>query len=79
MSPNRGKKSLTLNLKSPEGKKIYKQLSDKSDVLIENYIPGVMDRLELGYDDLAPTNPRLIYATVAGFDRNGKVYISISR
>ena len=64
---NRNKKGVTLNLKSEEGKRIFLELCQKADVVVENYRPGVMDRLGLGYDVLHQQNPRLIYAAVSGF------------
>jgi len=70
-SVNRGKRSITLNLKSAEGKAIFLRLAEKADVLIENYRPGVMERLGLDYESLRPTNPRLIYAAVSGFGQSG--------
>lgn len=64
---NRNKKGITLDLKKPEGKKILLELVKKADVLIENYRPGVMDKLGLGYDVLKEVNEQLIYAAVSGF------------
>ena len=64
---NRNKYGLTLNLKSEAGKEIFRKLAAKADIVVENYRPGVMDRLGLGYDDLKEINPRLIYAAVSGF------------
>ena len=66
---NRNKKGVTLNLKAPEGKEIFKELVKKADVVVENYRPGVMDKLGLGYDVLKEINPRIIYAAVSGFRR----------
>lgn len=71
MSLNRGKKSVTLNLKHSKGKDILKSLVKKSDVLIENFKPGTMGKLGLGYEDLKKVNPRLIYAASSGFGQNG--------
>jgi len=68
---NRGKLGVTLNLKAPEGKELFKELVKKADVLIENYRPGVMDRLGLGYDVLKEINPGLIYGAITGFGSNG--------
>jgi len=68
---NRGKKGVTLNLKTSEGKELFKMLVKKADVLIENYRPGVMDRLGLGYSVLKEINPRLIYGAITGFGSNG--------
>lgn len=69
MAYNRNKKSLTLNIRSQEGQKIYKELIAKSDVVVENLRPGLMDGMGLGYDDLKRINPRLIYAAISGFGR----------
>lgn len=68
---NRSKEGITLNLKSPEGKKIFLELIKKADVLLENYRPGVLDRLGLGYDVLKKVNAKLIYAAVSGFGSYG--------
>ena len=64
---NRGKKSVTLNLRDAEGRSVLKTLSRTADVLLENMRPGVMDRLDLGYAHLSQINPRLIYCSVTGF------------
>ncbi|WP_168788525.1 CaiB/BaiF CoA transferase family protein [Paraburkholderia aromaticivorans] len=64
---NRNKKSVTLDLKNEEGKKIFKELVLHADVVIENLRPNVMDRLGLGYSTLQKVNPRLIYAAISGF------------
>ncbi len=68
---NANKQSLTLNLKTDEGKELFKKLMIKSDVLLENFAPGALDRLGLGYDVLSALNPRLIYATIKGFGTYG--------
>jgi formyl-CoA transferase len=68
---NTNKQSITLNLKHPEAKEIFCTLIDQADVLVENYGPGVMDRLGLGYETLSQRNPRLIYASVKGFGSFG--------
>ncbi len=68
---NRNKRGITLNLKSDEGKEIFKELVKKSDVVLENYRPGVMDKLGLGYDVLKKINPRIIYAACSGFGSYG--------
>ena len=68
---NANKQSLTLNLKSDEGKALFKQVIAQSDVLLENFGPGALDRLGLGYDTLSGINPRLIYATIKGFGTYG--------
>ncbi len=64
---NRGKSSICLDLKSPEGIVVAKRLSDSADILVENYRPGAMDRLGLSYEALSKTNPRLIYCSAKGF------------
>jgi formyl-CoA transferase len=68
---NANKQSLTLNLKTDEGKELFKKLIAESDVLVENFSPGALDRLGLGYDVLKEINPRLIYSTVKGFGTYG--------
>lgn len=68
---NRGKKSITINLKTEEGKKIFKELVKQSDVLLENFRPGTMNRLGLGYEELKEINPRLVYAAISGFGQFG--------
>ncbi len=71
MSINRGKKSVTLNLKAPEAKEILIGLVKKADILVENFKPGVMAKLGLGYDNLVGHNPKLIYAASSGFGQDG--------
>ncbi|PYM76812.1 MAG: formyl-CoA transferase [Candidatus Rokuibacteriota bacterium] len=71
MSVNRNKQSVTLNLKAPEGRKIFQALARKSDVLLENFRPGTMDKLGFGYKALARLNPRLVYCSVSGFGESG--------
>lgn len=68
---NRAKRSLTLNLKSPEGQDIARRLAAEVDVVVENFLPGDMDRLNLGYARLAEINPRLIYVSNTGFGQSG--------
>ena len=68
---NRGKRSITLNLKHPDGKKVFLELVKICDVLLENFRPGTMDRLGLGYEKLKEVNPRLIYASISGFGQTG--------
>lgn len=64
---NRNKRSLTLNIKSEEGQQIFRRLAGDSDVLIENFRPGLLAELGLGYDDLSKENPGLVYASITGF------------
>lgn len=64
---NRNKRSITLDLKSESGRAIFRKLAQGSDVLIENYRPGLLDELGLGYEALSADNPRLIYASISGF------------
>lgn len=68
---NHNKKCITLNLKAPEAKELLKSLVKDADVLVENYRPGVMDRLGLGYAVLKEINPRLIYASISGYGTYG--------
>lgn len=68
---NRNKKGITLNLKSKEGKEIFLSLVKKADILLENFRPGVMDKLGLGYDVLKELNPGLIYGALSGFGSYG--------
>ena len=68
---NANKRSLTLNLKADKGKELFKQIIKNSDVLLENFGPGALDRLGLGWNDLKEINPRLIYATIKGFGTYG--------
>jgi crotonobetainyl-CoA:carnitine CoA-transferase CaiB-like acyl-CoA transferase len=71
MSVNRNKKSVTLNLKAPEGRELLKKLAKKSDVLLENFRTGTMEKLGLGYATLAKLNPRLVYCAISGFGESG--------
>lgn len=68
---NANKKSLTLNLKTGRGKELFRELIEKSDVLLENFGPGALDRLGFGWDALHKINPRLVYATIKGFGTYG--------
>lgn len=68
---NHGKKSIALDLKSDAGRDIFEQLLDRADVILENYRPGVMERLGYGWDDLHAQFPRLIYGAVSGFGQTG--------
>ena len=64
---NRNKRSLTLNLKSAAGRQVFRDLARESDVLIENFRPGLLDEMGLGYEDLAADTPGLVYASIPGF------------
>ncbi len=68
---NRNKLGITLNFKSDDGKDLLKKLVRKADILVENFRPGTMDKLGLGYDVLQKINPRLIYTAISGFGRTG--------
>jgi len=68
---NRNRRSIDLNLKTDRGCELAHRLADKADVLIENFSAGVMDRLGLGYADLAKTNPRLVYASMSAYGHTG--------
>ena len=68
---NRNKRSLTLNVREPKGKDILKKLAQRSDVLVENFRPGVMEKLEIGYEHIKPLNSRLIYLSISGFGATG--------
>ncbi|HLF72452.1 MAG TPA: CaiB/BaiF CoA-transferase family protein [Dehalococcoidia bacterium] len=70
-SINRGKKSMLLDLKQPEGRDLFLRLVEKVDVVMENFTPGTMDGLGLGYEALSARNPRLIYAATSGFGQTG--------
>ncbi|MFE9445730.1 CaiB/BaiF CoA transferase family protein [Streptomyces sp. NPDC006602] len=73
-SVNRGKRSIVLDLKTPEGSEMLRHLAAEAEVLVENFTPGVMERLGLSYESLAAVNPRLVYAALRGFGdpRSGK-------
>jgi crotonobetainyl-CoA:carnitine CoA-transferase CaiB-like acyl-CoA transferase len=71
LSLNRNKRSLTLNLALPEGKRIGQELARQSDVLVENFSPGVAEKLGMGWDELRGINPRLIYCSITGYGPDG--------
>ncbi|RGY97637.1 CoA transferase [Clostridium sp. AM58-1XD] len=68
---NRGKKSIALNLKSEAGRNAALEIAKKSDILIENFSPGTMDKLGLGYNDIKSINPDIVYASLSGFGQYG--------
>jgi CoA:oxalate CoA-transferase len=71
MFPNRNKKSIVLDLKNPKGVEALKRLVETSDILVENFRPGVMERLGVGYEELNRANPQLVYASITGFGSTG--------
>jgi CoA:oxalate CoA-transferase len=71
LSLNRGKESIALDLKGPEDREVFLDLVARADVLVENYRPGTMGRLGLGYETIKARNPRLVYAAVSGFGQTG--------
>jgi CoA:oxalate CoA-transferase len=71
LSINRNKKSIVVDIKSDDGLEIVKRLTDESDILVENFRPGVLDRLGLTFADLSKRNPGLIWASISGFGQTG--------
>jgi crotonobetainyl-CoA:carnitine CoA-transferase CaiB-like acyl-CoA transferase len=71
LSINRNKKSLGLNLKADEGRRVLWKLIERADVLIENFRPGVLEKLEFGYHTVAKVNPRIVYCSISGFGQTG--------
>lgn len=71
LAQNANKKSMTLNLKLPEAKEIFKKLVQVSDIVVENFRPKVMERLGLGYNTLCEINPKIIYCAISGFGQDG--------
>ena len=71
LAQNAGKRSVTINLKSPEGKEVFHRLVATTDAIVENFRPGVMDRLGLGYEALKKTKADLIYCAISGFGKDG--------
>jgi crotonobetainyl-CoA:carnitine CoA-transferase CaiB-like acyl-CoA transferase len=71
MMMNRNKRAIAVDLKTDGGKRVLRRLAESADVLIENYRPGTLEKLGLGYEDLKAFNPRLIYGAISGFGRTG--------
>jgi crotonobetainyl-CoA:carnitine CoA-transferase CaiB-like acyl-CoA transferase len=71
LSLNRNKKSITLNLKTKEGKRIFCKLIETYDIVLEGFRPGVMDRLGIGYQELKKRNPRVIFCSLSGYGQDG--------
>lgn len=71
MSINRNKKSITMNLKNPEAIELFKEMVKKADVVVENFRPGTMEKLGIGYEVLKEINPSIIYAAASGFGHTG--------
>lgn len=71
MSLNRNKRSITLNLKHQKGKELFLKMVKKADIVVENYRPGTMEKLGLGYDVLSEINPSIIYAATSGYGHTG--------
>ena len=71
LSVNRNKESVALDFKHPEGRRVLEDLVARADVLVENFRPGTLDRLGLGYDTLAARHPRLVYCSISGFGQTG--------
>ena len=68
---NRNKRSIALDLRPDDGKAVFRRMAETADIVVENFRPGVMERLGLGYDTLAEINPRIIYASISGFGGTG--------
>lgn len=71
LSQNRNKRSIRLDLKSPSGRDVFLRLAEKADVIVENFRPGTVDRLGIGYEAVKARNPRIIYASVSAFGQSG--------
>ena len=71
LAQNPGKRSITLNLKNARAKAVFRKLVATADVVVENFRPGVMDRLGVGYAELLKVNPRLVYCAISGFGQSG--------
>ncbi|MAZ62941.1 MAG: CaiB/BaiF CoA-transferase family protein [Dehalococcoidia bacterium] len=71
LSINRNKRSLTLNLQDPKAQDVFMKLAKDSDVVVENFTPGVMDRFGLGYEAVKAVNPNVVYCSISGFGQDG--------
>ena len=71
LAMNRNKRSMTLNLKSDEGREIFLRMVEQADVVLESFRPGVMERLGLGYAQLKEKNPAIIYCAISGYGQDG--------
>lgn len=71
MSLNRGKRSMTMNLKNPKAQNLFKEMVKKADVVLENYRPGTMEKFGLGYEEIKKINPQIIYTACSGFGHSG--------
>ena len=71
LAQNPGKRSITVNFKSEQGRQVFRRLARSADVLVENFRPGVMERLGLGFESLKQDNPKLIYCAISGFGQDG--------
>jgi crotonobetainyl-CoA:carnitine CoA-transferase CaiB-like acyl-CoA transferase len=71
LAMNRNKRSVTVNLKDPRGKELIYRIAETADLVVENYRPGVMDRLGLGYEDLRKVNPSIVYVSGSGYGPDG--------
>lgn len=71
LAANRGKRSLTLDFKSPAGRAVIQRLVQQADVVVENYVPGKLDQLGLGYEQMKEWNPSIIFASISGYGQSG--------
>jgi crotonobetainyl-CoA:carnitine CoA-transferase CaiB-like acyl-CoA transferase len=70
-SVNRNKKNLALNLRTEEGQRVFHKLAETADIILEAFRPGVMDRMNVGYEAMSKTNPRIVYCAVSGYGQTG--------
>jgi formyl-CoA transferase len=71
LSVNRNKRSITLDIKTPEAQQIIRELADQSDIVVENFKHGTLEKLGIGYEQLSERNPRLVWATISGYGPDG--------